>query len=280
MPNLARAGPAPGMAAAKRIAGLSHEIVGALHATADIHSRLRLVADIMLFRVLRIWPGLEDITGNRAIRAAGAHLTYRLNRGDIQGIREVWIDRIYRMPPPHRFPVVVDLGTNIGLTAVWLHREYGAELIIGIEPDRENVDLARQNFKANSLRGRVVHAAIGPSDGSARFAAAHGSSNLGQVSASGELVRQISMNTVLAQLSPGQRVDLLKLDIEGGEQNLLLAEDVGWLDRVDAIIAEFHPDRVDVHRLVVTLERRGFTFLPAGSLWQGSMDIFRRSAGP
>lgn len=266
-----------GVAGWRRVAGIGRELAGAIRETADIRSQLRLTADIVLYRALRLWPGLGAQARHRQVQVGGATLTYRLNRGDIQGIREVWLDQIYRMPPPHAFRIVVDLGTNIGLTAVWLQREYGAELVLGVEPDPQNVALARENMKANGVEGRVIHAAIGAEDGEARFSSAKGASNLGRVGTSGATVRQISMGTVLAELPAERRVDLMKLDVEGGEQDLLLAENLAWLCRVDVIVAEFHPDRVDTEPLISRLEQHGFDYFPAGTLWAGSMDIFRRT---
>ena len=75
----------------------------------------------------------------------------------------------------------------------------------------------------------------------------------------------------------GDRVDLVKMDIEGGEERLLQG-DISWLDRVDSIITEFHPGLV-VHpyqELAEVIESAGFQWFPAGSLWPGSMDFFRR----
>lgn len=263
-------------AAWHRPAGIAHELTGGLRKTGDAKSRLRFVSDIVLFRALRYWPALGTGANTREILLDGARLSYRLNRGDIQGIREVWLDGIYTMPTPCSFRIVVDLGTNIGLTAVWLQRKYAPDFVLGVEADGSNVHLARQNLRENGVKGRVIHAAVGPADGHARFSAPAGVSNLGRVGATGKTVRQISMESVLAEIPAGRHVDLLKLDIEGGEQDLLLAEDVDWLQRVDAIIAEFHPAVVDVSRLVAVLERHGFAYMPAGTLWPGSMDIFRR----
>src|SRR5262245_33437124 len=42
----------------------------------------------------------------------------------------------------------------------------------------------------------------------------------------------------------GADVDLVKMDIEGGE-GPLLQENVGWLGRVKSLIAEFHPQIID-----------------------------------
>jgi hypothetical protein len=109
----------------------------------------------------------------------------------------------------------------------------------------------------------------------ARFAA-DAASNLGRVAEDGQPVRQVSMETVLELIPEGHRVHLLKLDIEGGEQALLTGGDLAWLERVDAIIAEFHPEVVDYPGLVHVLVGLGFDYVPAGSAWAGSVDAFIR----
>jgi len=48
------------------------------------------------------------------------------------------------------------------------------------------------------------------------------------------------------------------------------------LERVGAIIIEFHPMQVDYPRLVERLERAGFRYVPSESVWEGSMDAFVR----
>ena len=75
---------------------------------------------------------------------------------------------------------------------------------------------------------------------------------------------------------PAQEVDLVKMDIEGAEQGLISDSDLTWLEHCKAIIAEFHPDLVDYRRLTKAIESKGMEYLPAGSQWQGSMDMFFR----
>lgn len=72
-------------------------------------------------------------------------------------------------------------------------------------------------------------------------------------------------------------VDLLKMDIEGGEQ-ALLDGDLAWLSQVRAIIAEFHPDVVDYEALVQRLIAHGFRYVAAGTSWPGQMDAFVRES--
>lgn len=182
------------------------------------------------------------------------------------------MDEVYRPPFPIRPEIIVDLGANIGLTTRWMHHRLGARHLVTVEAAHDNVQLLEHNVPDGT---HVVCAAVGPSNGTTRFAA-DAASNLGRVTEDGQRVRQVDMETVLELLPQGGRVDLLKLDIEGGEQALLTGPDLTWLERVDAVIAEFHPELVDYPGLVELLIGRGFDYVPAGSAWAGSMDAFVR----
>lgn len=56
--------------------------------------------------------------------------------------------------------------------------------------------------------------------------------------ATGE-VRAITVEDILERYAL-QRIDLLKIDIEGAELELFSAGDLTWLDRVDCIAIELH----------------------------------------
>jgi FkbM family methyltransferase len=202
----------------------------------------------------------------------GYELSYRLNRGDLQSLREVWMDEVYRPPIAVSPDIVVDLGANIGLTTRWMHHHLRAGQIVAVEAAEANGVLLERNVPGGT---QILRAAIGPSDGVVRFTS-DPASNLGRVTQTGEVVRQVSMQTVLGLLPPGRRIGLLKLDIEGGEQSLLTCGDLTWLGCVDAIIAEFHPDAVDYLGLVRVLVEDGFEYVPSGTAWKGSMDAFIR----
>ena len=207
----------------------------------------------------------------------GVKLHYRLNRGDLQSIREVWIDECYRLPfdlLPNRF---VDLGANIGLTSLWFARRYGSHSIIAIEPSPDNARLTRLNLADNQIAAEVIEAAVGARDGTALFEDAD-DSNVGHINGiGGRRVTMISMETVLGKLSAGSEVDLVKMDIEGGE-GPLLSDNLGWLGRVRSIIAEFHPTLIDYPAVIKTIEGQGFRYLPAHSASNfDSMDAFIRT---
>src|SRR6185312_1744089 len=216
---------------------------------------------------------------DRMIRVRGGiELHYRLNRGDIQSIREVWMDQCYRLPfdvhPRH----LIDLGANIGLTSLWFARRYGCT-VLALEPSAENARLARLNLDRNGVTAEVIEAAVGPRDGTALFQDAL-ESNHGYLNSAGEgrPVTVMSMATVLQKVPAGAEVDLVKMDIEGGE-GPLLAANLGWLQRVRSLIAEFHPTMIDYPAAIKSIENQGFRYFPAHSAADfDSMDAFLRMA--
>ena len=241
-------------------------------------SSVRLSSDFFLYRILKI-TNLPSYDQERTIICAnGVVLTYRLNRGDIQGIREVFLDEAYRLPFSLKPDLVVDLGANIGLTSIWFSKNYRCDRIIAVEPDPKNAILIRKNFAQNKINGIVIEAAIGLTDGMVSFETSQ-ESNLGRVAPTEELlisvqqVKMISMETLFAYVSKDEVVDLVKMDIEGGEQQLL-SGDISWLKRVRAMIAEFHPDKVDYPGLIELIEQQGFRYIHANSVHAGNMDAF------
>lgn len=233
----------------------------------DSRSLLRYVTDLFILR-------LVSSDGVRQIRLSeGVSLFYRLNRGDMQSIREVFLDNAYKLPFNSRSEVLIDLGANIGTAAVWLTKHYGYSKVIAVEPSPKNAELARANFRENGVNAELIEAAVGPEDGTAFFEDAE-VSNLGRVGASGRPVRMISMESILGLLPAGTEVDL-KMDIEGGEEALLRGN-LAWLRCVRSVIAEFHPDVIDYPRAIRVLQEAGFRYVAAGTAHKDSMDAFVR----
>ena len=255
---------------ARTLAAIATEVRSAWRISGGGRSFRLLVGDALLYRVLLV---IDIPSRDRIGHLRGAQLRWRLNRGDIQSIREVWYDECYRLPfeiPPR---VLVDLGANIGLTSVWISRHYGVSWVVAVEPVPSNVRLLRENFARNRVPGVVLEAAVGARDETRSFVTTR-ESNLGHLGSSGKRVRALSMATIL-DATPDHQTDLLKVDIEGGEAELL-SGDLSWLQRVGSVVIEFHPGVVDVSALVLVFVCAGFRYIPAGTAWRGSMDAFVR----
>jgi FkbM family methyltransferase len=249
--------------------GPLHRLIGIVHELSVVRMFRRadwprLLADILLYRVMRLGriPG-ED--GERTVRLLdGTWLTYRLNRGDIQAIREIWLDQVY-MPPPEATSArqVVDLGANIGFTSLYLHRRLDAQHVIAVEPDPANVAILRRNLEQNDVPATIIDAAVGPFDGQGSFLRDR-ESNLGQLHDEGDTtVQVVSMPSVIGRLPDTATRTLLKLDIEGGEEQLFTG-DLSWLGRFETLLAELHPGRADLGRIRGLIEGSGLRFRPGG----------------
>jgi len=241
------------------------EFGGARRTAADRASRLRLCRDLLLFRVLKLAPGLEAVARQRTVRVGRSTITYRLNRGDIQSIREVWLDEAYAAQYPERDFILFDLGANIGLASVWFNDRFGCQRVVAVEPDPENATLVRRNLAQNQIDGEVVQAAVAPTDGTASFARA-AASNLGSLNVRTHETSSITVQTrtprsILDEYGI-QSVDVCKLDIEGGEYPLMCTGDTVWLRSVAILIAEVHHEVIDGPAVISAMADAGLAHRP------------------
>jgi FkbM family methyltransferase len=254
----------------KALQSVIRDIVDWRGLTADASSWFRVVADIVWLKV-----GGAITNDQRQIRLKGGTVIhYRLNKGDLWSMREVLRDECYRFPGDIHPDVIVDLGGNIGLTSMWLHNRYKPRKIVVLEPSSDNARIARENLSAlNDVV--VIEAAVGSTDGYAHFAAAE-ESNKGAVSFDkAGSVRVMSMNTLIKEVEINGPIDLLKVDIEGGEAELF-SQNLEWLDSVEHIITEFHPDVIDVVPIRQAICSRGFRHIPPGSVFETNMEAFAK----
>ncbi len=260
------------------------EAVQAGKAADDARSAFRLAADFLLSRLLkfRCFPGRDQ---PRSVCIRRQRVCYRFNRGDIQSLREVLVEDAYELPFPLVATHAIDLGANIGLWGLWLGRS-GQPLkqLIAVEPDPDNAGLARKNLASSGIPATVIEGAIGGSSGTALFAKRR-ESNLGGIAMhqgpvmnEGQIeVRMLTMTEAAAEIPAGSPIDLVKMDIEGGEQAVFTG-DLSWLERTRALIIEWHPDRCDPRPMMDALASRGFRRFPANARRQENLDAFLKTA--
>jgi FkbM family methyltransferase len=226
---------------------------------ADAPSRLRLVMDFTLSRFIAVIPKAHWNRRREVCLRGDVKILYRLNKGDLHSIREIWFEEDYWLPFKNSSGILLDLGANIGMASLWLSKKYAFTEVIAMEPDQTNAELVRDNFRLNSINGQVVQAAIGPYDGTGRFKSSQ-ISNLGKLSDNGSPVQVFSVEAIIKKFSVS-RFALIKIDIEGGEQALFEGP-TKWLERTDAMIMEIHPE-IDSDRLIKRVRSQGFDYIPA-----------------
>lgn len=241
--------------------GIRHETHWGASALAT--GRRQWFFDVLLYRALA-WKWLETYYGAREEKRvrtlttkSGITIHYRPNRGDIQGIREIFIDEIYRLPDGVDVTGLVDLGANIGLATIWLAKTYNLDGVIAVEPLPENTRLLRTNARANGVACQVIEAAVGLEHGVTFFAVTE-SSNMGHVADAGREIPLVALLDIVGDVTFSK--PLLKMDIEGMEGPLLQSLEPSWIKTFDAVVMEMHPEVVNVGELVDIITGQGFTY--------------------
>jgi FkbM family methyltransferase len=137
---------------------------------------------------------------------------------------------------------VVDLGGNIGLATLWFAREFPDARFTTIEADPANADVLERVVSLNRVgtRATVLRAAGGTRSGSLELVAglggrSHSAANI----QNGEDVSRIITVPMIDVLPILAEADFLKMDIEGGEWEIL--SDPRFADTgLTAICMEFH----------------------------------------
>ena len=88
----------------------------------------------------------------------------------------------------------------------------------------------------------------------------------------------VSVPTVLASLPTDTKIGILKIDVEGAEQSILV-DQPEWLTRVQNLLIEIHQDRVQVEPLLKTLTQAGLVQVspPRHQVWEFSRPLLHQS---
>jgi FkbM family methyltransferase len=196
------------------------------------------------------------------------------NQVDIGVIHYVFKDLYHR---PYRElnnnkPIILDLGTNIGLTILDFKDRYPSSNIIGCEMDIDNYKLAVRNC-SKCANVEILNKAIWYEDGIVKYykgtqsdaysnADAYsiiGNQNLIKASSLVVSVSSISINS-LVKIYSLDHIDYIKMDIEGAELEVLMINNE-WLQLVKQIKIEYHHDGNDAEKIGGILILKGFTLL-------------------
>ena len=221
---------------------------------ADGPSRRRLAGNMLQANLKRVHHGWSSVA-NRVLGTAPVNVQlhfdsdmpfcYRPGTTDLLVLEQVFLDGEYHVEPiePESIRYIVDLGSNIGVTAMFWAQRYPDARMVLVEPDPDNFKLLKRNTAAFQDRCLLLKAAVSDKCGETSFFKSdreYGHSILkGDDSVSEIQVRTLTVSEVLSE-ADFPRVDLLKMDIEGGEQ-IVMPTIGAWAHAPRYLIAELHP---------------------------------------
>ena len=172
---------------------------------------------------------------------------YRPRSSDIGAICQVFGLQEYR-PSANEQDVrlILDCGANIGCTSLYFLHRYPRAHIIAVEPDPGNFQVCQRNLAPFAERTTLIQAGVWSSEGPLRVV--HGAFRdlrewLTQVRPAlpGEQVDcpAITIDALLAR-SGRLSIDLLKIDVEGAEEELFANGADRWLPQTRHLVIELH----------------------------------------
>jgi FkbM family methyltransferase len=177
---------------------------------------------------------------------------------------------------PHAPQFIVDAGANIGVVSAIFAARYPAARIVALELEQSNVALLRKNL-APYPNVTVLHAALwghstrlivenpGAQAWAFRAAEARASTNHPTVPA-------LTVADLLQQFQ-APRVDLLKVDIEGGEREVFRDAQPTWLSTVSVLAIEVHESAAPGAEAAVSSALPALHFVRTR---HGDYDVFTR----
>jgi FkbM family methyltransferase len=154
--------------------------------------------------------------------------------------------------------VVIDAGANIGLFS--LHLFPSCSKIHAIEPTGKHLNVLRKLAELHNITNIEYHElALNNYNGHCNFMIDHGNTTQNRIDSSGnDKIPCFTVKSFIENLNL-DKIDLLKLDIEGGEQEVVMNDPsfISLRDICDNIYIEIHPPFVNpmniIHKFTIEM---------------------------
>jgi FkbM family methyltransferase len=203
----------------------------------------------------QIWNsdrGLREVS----VPGIRAPIILRSGTADASTFEHLFVWNGYDLPYPTDVKSIIDAGANIGLASVFFANRFPDARIIALEPEAGNFELLEKNVRpyANVIPMRAAlwthDAMIGLTNPDDRVDSYRFDSG-----ATAQSVQAFSVPSLLEKFELSS-LDLLKIDIEGGE-TAVFSQYEPWMSRVRAFVIELHGDAARANFDRATSKLRG-----------------------
>jgi FkbM family methyltransferase len=192
--------------------------------------------------------GAHRVTALDLRTVDGLTITIRQNYSDAMTVAEIFLDHCYAHDLTlSANPVVIDIGGFIGDFSLYAVKRLNARRVIVCEPSPRNWALLLKNIQNNGYEDRIepLNKAVTADGGSVmlnidapddcqNMVSAYCSSEQPLTSVPGISLSQLLEDYVV------EDVDLLKIDVEGGEYAILESTPSSVFSRIRNIVFEYH----------------------------------------
>lgn len=180
------------------------------------------------------------------IRGFTPDFNIRIGTSDIHVCDQVFSEQQYSYHSPNPLKTIVDIGANIGCSAIYFAKQHPEARIICIEANKDNYELLRANCTAFpnieclhaalwTYEGRVQVVNMGLGEWAYRAQDISPTSDAHPQSPS---ISAITLEGIMRKYHL-ESIDLLKVDIEGAEREIF-APGPSILEKVNVFVVECH----------------------------------------
>ena len=195
-------------------------------------------------------------------------------------LHERWIGDLF-LAVCREGKVILDVGAHIGRYTLLCAGKVGISgRVIAVEPDPGNLDILCKNLRSNEVSNvQVVRTAISDRDGVVEL-------GIGEDTGTNSIVRQsksarryvkvqsTTIDSLLCDLRV-EKVDLMKIDVEGAEKLVLTgAEKTLQEGKIDRVVCEIHPPHVQPRDIEAFLRAHHFSTLVLNRPWWLSSFVY------
>jgi FkbM family methyltransferase len=195
------------------------------------------------WRLAASYVGLSEMHLPSVVRTRDGQ-SYRLEEYyDLETLWQIHVHHVYRLRSSDE--VIIDAGANIGLFTCWAAARNPRATIVAVEPSQRNFERLLAHVRLNHFESRVraLPVALSATTGCVFLVERASASQMHHVAVSetaGAAAREsLSLTDLMAGL-PFERIDFLKMDIEGSEYGVLLSCPGDQLRRIRRLTVEYH----------------------------------------
>lgn len=171
--------------------------------------------------------------------------------------KEIFVDQSYKFITDKKSPVIVDCGSNIGLSALYYRSQYPNAQIHCIEADPNIANILKANLQNNNCSATIIAKAAWINNDGVKFSSE--GSDSGSVGNGNVNIESIDLREYLSSF---EEIDFLKIDIEGAE-NIVIPHVADILSKAKNIFLEYHGnynEEQNLDKLLHVLKSAGFHY--------------------
>ncbi len=209
---------------------------------------------------LKYYKHLPDDNIVREHTLFGGKVYYAKASELLHGLQEIFIAEVYKQNLPHN-SIIFDCGANIGLSAIYLKKISPNSIIHAFEPDENNYNLLCKNIESFGLLNVLAHKKAIWTKNTILDFSSDGSMG-SKIATTQPNNKTIQVESIRLSDLIENKIDFLKLDIEGAEYEVL--KDIqSKLYLIDRLFIEYHgsfKEQSNLSEILLMLTNNEFTY--------------------